>query len=176
MSINQFTVPDIADPALQWRPLEHCCPKPGPEWRSWLLDPGSLTQVLIRKSEGDFRVEVIEEEWVTCDSAALEEYLGVAMAGEELWSRKVVLLGKGEPWVMAHTLVPRVSLDGPLKSILELSNKPLGEFLFSHPELIRTGLDIARVKTGGWGRRSCFYLFDNPILVAEYFLPRLITD
>jgi chorismate--pyruvate lyase len=175
MTSNRPTVPDIADPALQWKPLEHCWPKPDPQWRSWLLDPGSLTQILVKKSEGDFRVELIEEGWVNGGSDALLDCLGPAMAKQEMWSRKVVLLGKGEPWVTAHTLVPRISLEGPLKSILELNDRPLGEFLFSHPELIRTGLELAAVPNGGWGRRSCFYLFDSPILVAEYFLPQLIA-
>lgn len=74
---------------------------------------------------------------------------------------------------MAHTLVPEHSLFSPLKQVLELNTKPLGEYLFSHPDLIRTGLDITSYKGDSWARRSLFFLHSKPVMVAEFFLPAL---
>lgn len=85
-------------------------------------------------------------------------------------------MGNDEPWVMAHTLVPEHSLLSPLRQVLELNTKPLGEYLFSHPDLIRTGMDIAAYKTNLWARRSLFFLYSKPVMVAEFFLPALLDE
>lgn len=90
-----------------------------------------------------------------------------------MWSRKVVLLGRGQPWVTAHTLVPASSLRGSLRRLRYLDEQPLGQFLFRQPSLRRGQLELA--PTGeGWGRRSLFYVEGKPLLVAEFFLPALI--
>lgn len=96
------------------------------------------------------------------------------MSDHKFWSRKVVLVGNNTPWVLAHTLIPEFSLTGPLKRVLELNEKPLGEYLFSHPDLIRSGIDITPTADNTWGRRSLFYLFEKPIMVAEFFLPAIL--
>ncbi len=92
-----------------------------------------------------------------------------------MWSRKVILSGNDLPWVLAHTLVPQVSLMSPLGQVKNLRNKPLGAFLFSHPGLSRSRLDIAPVGEF-WGRCSLFELYLRPILVAEFFLPALLDS
>lgn len=95
------------------------------------------------------------------------------MARQRMWSRKVVLVGRDTPWVLAHTLVPQASLRSPLGQVKMLNSRPLGAFLFAHPGLHRSRMDIA--STGeSWGRCSLFELFDRPIVVAEFFLPALI--
>jgi chorismate--pyruvate lyase len=58
--------------------------------------------------------------------------------------------------------------------VLELNEKPLGEYLFSHPDLIRSSIDITPTAGDSWGRRSLFYLFEKPIMVAEFFLPTIL--
>lgn len=91
-----------------------------------------------------------------------------------MWSRKVVLMGNNTPWVAAHTLVPQECLHGKLAQIQRLQTKPLGAFLFSHANLVRAKLDVTSV-AGGWGRCSLFLLDWQPVLVAEFFLPALLT-
>ena len=90
-----------------------------------------------------------------------------------MWSRKVILLGQGEPWVMAHSLVPQASLSGPLRWLPKLENRPLGAFLFRHKQLHRGVMELAPVRDC-WGRRSVFTLHGRSLLVAEFFLPALI--
>jgi len=83
------------------------------------------------------------------------------------------LFGAGEQWVSAHTLIPEHSLVGPLAELLTLKEKPLGEYLFNHPELMRSAIDVTLCGGDTWGRRSLFFLHGKPILVGEFFLPAL---
>jgi len=162
---------DIADSRLDWQASNT---GPSADWRRWLFDSGSLTQLLKQKSEGNFRVQVGSEEWLTLSHSQTRGCFGPLSAPHRFWSRKVVLTGNDEPWVLAHTLIPEYSLDSPLRQVLELNEKPLGEYLFSHPKLLRSGMDISRFADDSWARRSLFYLFDKPIMVAEFFLPAIL--
>lgn len=166
----------IQDSQLHWQPLATADPGPAAAWRNWLEDPGSLTARLKSVSDGDFRVQVLGEEWLTLDQLALRGLFGPLLPAHRFWSRRVLLRGRGEAWVAAHTLIPEHALLGELREIVELSTRPLGEYLFSHPELMRATLDITRDPDDGWGRRSLFYLHRKPIMVAEFFLPALLAD
>jgi len=135
-----------------------------------------LTQGLTKKSQNQFQVELIDEEWVSYSSPGLLSKFGPLQQSHRFWSRKAILMGKGRPWVTAHTLLPEHSLFSPLKQILELNNKPLGEYLFNHSQLIRTDLDFSLAEPGCGGRRSLFYLFRKPIMVAEFFLPQFFEE
>lgn len=165
---------DIAARDLDWHGIGEREVIPSVEWQGWLFDSGSLTRRLIQKSAGDFSVEVLSECWQGVAEAGTRAHFGPLHAEHEFWSRKVLLRGEGKPWVLAHTLIPRHSLLSPLERVLELNEKPLGEYLFSHPDLIRSGMDITRFATHSWGRRSLFYLFRKPIMVAEFFLPAVL--
>ena len=171
---SSLDVPDISDSNLDWRSEGERRSLPTDAWRRWLFDSSSLTRLLIQKSAGDFRVEVRGQEWLQLPNPAVRSCFGPLAAEHKFWSRKVVLVGDNTPWVLAHTLIPEFSLTGPLKRVLELNEKPLGEYLFSHPDLIRSGIDIAPIAGDSWGRRSLFYLFEKPIMVAEFFLPAIL--
>jgi chorismate lyase len=162
-----------ADSALDWKAPGQCFPRPDAPWMQWLLDPGSLTKRLVALSEGRFQVEVLGQYWSRQHSRDLLQYFGPSVADQLMWSRQVVLKGQGVPWVSAHSLIPYSSLQGPLRRLCKLQNKPLGAFLFRHPTLVRDRLEIAKAGEG-WGRRSMFHLFGKPLLVAEFFLPALL--
>jgi chorismate lyase len=172
--ISDLTIPfHCADDDLGWKPVSQVFPALEADWKSWLLDAGSLTQRLKMKSHQEFRVSVLDQSWSRHSSPALLQCFDEHLVREAMWSRKVVLIGNNTPWVTAHSLVPADSLRGPLRRICKLQNKPLGEFLFRHPLLKRRQFEVAR--TGdGWGRRSIFYLFGKPLLVAEFFLPAIL--
>lgn len=169
-----LAIPDISDSNLDWHSEGERRTLPADAWRRWLFDSSSLTKLLIEKSAGDFRVEVRAQEWLLLSSPAIRSRFGPLASDHRFWSRKVVLVGNNTPWVLAHTLIPEFSLTGPLKRVLELNEKPLGEYLFGHPDLIRTGIDITPIAGDSWGRRSLFYLFEKPIMVAEFFLPAIL--
>lgn len=176
MTASTTDFPDISDPRLSWSSLSQLASMPSSKWQQWLLDAGSLTQLLVHKSGGDFRVQVLEEKWLKFENELLLSQFGPLTSDQDFWSRKVILWGNGRPWVMAHTLVPQHSFLSPLKEVIELNTKPLGEYLFSHTELIRSGMQIAEFKEAQWGRRSVFFLFSKPIMVAEFFLPELLSS
>ena len=138
-------------------------PEPLQEWTDKLL------------SDQEFRVIVQSQGWSRKHAPALLQCFDPHVASQAMWSRQVILLGRGRPWVSAHSLIPASSLQGPLRRLCKLQERPLGEFLFRHPSLQRRQLEIARTPDG-WGRRSVFYLFGKPLLVAEFFLPALLRD
>jgi chorismate--pyruvate lyase len=167
-------MPDISSSQFSWKKAEGCSVPD--EWKDWLEDPGSLTQILMRKSNNQFEVEVIDERWLTIECAELRKEFGPVAPEQKFWSRKVVLRGRGIPWVMAHTLLPAHSLESPLREVMKLDSKPLGAYLFGHSELVRTGMDVTPFLDECWGRRSLFFLFGKPVMVAEFFLPEILLD
>ena len=144
--------------------------------RDWLFDSGSLTARLKTLSEGKFAVEVVDESWLVFSELRFRSRFGPVAPGHRFWSRRVVLLGNGVPWVFANTLIPSHSLEGDLEQIIRLGTRPLGEYLFSQPELTRSEIEVKEIAEQSWGRRSWFFLNAKPVLVAEYFLPALLRQ
>jgi chorismate lyase len=144
--------------------------------RDWLFDSGSLTARLKTLSGGKFAVEVVDESWLIFPELRFRSRFGPVAPEHRFWSRRVVLLGNGVPWVFANTLIPTHSLDGDLEQIIRLGTRPLGEYLFSQPELSRSEIEVKEIAEESWGRRSWFFLNAKPVLVAEYFLPSLLRQ
>ena len=178
---NQHFLPAILqEPALYLGGAGRIPPYQVPRaYRPWLLDPGSLTQRLIRVSQGQFRVQVQRQGH---HPATVQERAALQLAGRA-WPflREVLLLCHGEPWVFARTLIPCDSLRGPARALTWLGSKPLGAVLFNHPAVRRGPIAVCRVTGEGvsdrqapspglWGRQSLFYLYAKPLLVSEYFL------
>jgi len=150
--------------------------------RSWLLDKGSLTAKLMSLSRGDFRVEVLRQ---TRARASLSETQALAIAPHSLCLiREVILMGHNQPWVFARSVLPLSSLTGKLRHLRKQGTRPLGAFLFSQPQLIRSAIAVAVINRHhgylpealigdklAWGRRSIFYVEGKPLLVSEVFLP-----
>ncbi len=153
-----------------------------PRIRPWLLDKGSLTARLVAASDGDFRVKVLQQSW---QRPHLSERRLLGMADREMGIiREVELICRSEPWVYARSVIPASSLQGRLRHLKKFNDSALGALLFSDPGMRRAGYELARI--GGdaaaipphlrsddtlWGRRSCFYLSDMPLMVSEIFLP-----
>jgi chorismate--pyruvate lyase len=165
--------PGLDAAGLQWKPAAEVVPRPVPDLQSWLLDPGSLTARLKELAGPQFRVRVLEEGWVHHCSPALLQCFQPHVARQRMWSRKVLLQCGQTPWVAAHSLIPLSSMQGPLKRLRRLDERPLGEFLFREPSMQRFQLELTH-DGGIWGRRSLFYLHSRPLLVAEFFLPALL--
>ena len=154
--------------------------RPPPALFPWLLAKGSLTQLLIAASAGDFRVERIAQQWQrpTRSEARL---LGLAPSSRAL-VREVILWGCGEPWVYGRSILPAQSLSGDLRRLRQLKNSSLGALLFQYPNLHRAPFQLAtiagdtlpeRVSCNDWlwGRRSRFELQQRALIVSEVFLP-----
>lgn len=153
--------------------------------RSWLAEPSSLTarlSALAQRLGGDLRVEVICEGWGLPN--AEESRTLKLRRGEFAWIREVVLVGVDTPWVQARSVLPRRSLGGLNRRLTRLGNQSLGSLLFRDPALVRGPIRYAQLKPATqlptqanaiWARRSRFLLRGQAILVAEAFLPTLLT-
>ncbi|MEM0955642.1 MAG: chorismate lyase [Pseudomonadota bacterium] len=149
----------------------------------WLLDEGSLTEYLLKKSGGDFRVERLRQTW---RRPLLSESALLGLPPDQ-WAlvREVALHCFGEPWVYARSVMPAAALSGKLRRLRRLQNQSLGALLFKQPKLVREAFEIAllpganryihdavRQSGDAWARRSCFRLLGKRLLVSEVFLER----
>jgi chorismate--pyruvate lyase len=95
---------------------------------------------------------------------------------EQVYVREVALCVDDQPCVFARSIIPRSTLTGSERQLLLLKNKPLGEFLFKHKAMTRGPIEVksGRVNSqASWARRSIFKVGNKPLLVSEYFLPKL---
>ena len=171
-----------------WRPLAQFrrSQRPSAALRDWLEHSGSLTARLIKHSPGEFAVKIVRQEM---GIPTLNERQAVQMKRPvRALIREVVLCGRGKPWVFARSILPLTSLVGPLRHLRRQDTRPLGAFLFSQPQLVRSAIEVAVITPDQayvpphlcagqplWGRRSVFYLHAKPLLVSEVFLPDLVS-
>lgn len=159
--------------------------------RNWLLDRGSLTLRLQKKSHGHFSVSVLKQRW---ERPRLDEARALNIPPHQfVLVREVILYGCDQPWVYARSVLPPQALNGRLRFLRRLGNKPLGALLFSNPSIKREPVVVQRVaqsrlpvllqQSGSplWGRYSIFrygsfYHRKQGILVSEVFLPAFVKS
>lgn len=144
--------------------------------QDWLLEPGSLTARLVGLSRGDFRVQLLAQYW---GRPAREEARRLGLhPGRFALIREVVLIGCGQPWVRARSVLPASSLTGAGRRLRKLGNRSLGGLLFRDPTLKRGAIEITRLDQPEgrvFARRSHLVYHGRPVLVAECFLPALFA-
>ncbi len=147
----------------------------------WLLDEASLTDRLINFYEEVFSVKPLNQSWtlpLESEIALLE-----SSGDEKALIRKVVLCLDKRPVVFARSIIPKIAIEGPLAHLQNLGDKSLGAILFDTPGLFRSSFEIALIPGNNpslpqeffqtnpvWGRRSCFSISSNQIIVSEIFL------
>lgn len=156
--------------------------------RGWLLDKGSLTRRVVRHCPQSFSVQVLNQAWgvpSASECSALETALDATA-----WIREVELHCGRTPWVFARTLIPVTSMEGDIRRLADLGNRPLGEVLFSDPKARRGRVEVAELLPSHalfsaasahldaaprslWARRTLYYMEGRPLLVNEVFLPNL---
>jgi chorismate--pyruvate lyase len=151
--------------------------------KPWLLDRGSLTQRLIKASNGRFKVKVLSQQW---QQPRWSEAVLLSMGHrEQAIIREVVLLCDDQPWVFARSVIPAQSLVGRLRRLRKFNDSSLGAMLFRDPSMHRRPFQIATIEGNSpqipehlrqqqtlWGRRCRFELAKKPIMVSELFLHR----
>lgn len=173
----------------RWHSINAACRSQlPPQWRPWLLDKGSLTAKLQTKSQNQLCVQVVAQ--YSSRPQLSEARLLQLSPQHQCIVREVLLKGpEGVPWVFARSLFPLTSLTGRLRHLTRLANRPLGAYLFSQPQLLRSPIQVATLPANTysgipdsvgtstlWGRRSVFYLYNKPLLVSEIFLPALLES
>lgn len=174
-------MPSHAEP--RWRPARHYLQIP--LWqRDWLLDERSLTARLKTLSGGQFRVEVLRQQWQRAQPSEAQ-LLNIPWRSACL-IREVILYGNNQPWIYARSVMPATSLTGHLYRLRRLKNTSLGELLFRDKNLSRSEFELcgfsardpqlpAGLVNSGylWSRRCRFELSGKSLLVSEVFLPAL---
>ena len=150
--------------------------------REMILDQNSLTRRLKQLHNNEFFVRVISHEW---QNPAPSEKAFLNCDDQQASIREVLLFGSGRPVVFARSVLPESSLTGNNEVLLNLGEKPLGEYIFNQPGLRRGPIEITNIPARrfnshldfeyetetAWARRSLFYLKEKPISVCEVFLP-----
>lgn len=172
-----------------WRPARRLNRHGIPEkYRPWLFDPASLTERIIARCRGDFRVRLLDQRRVR-PLRSEAEALGMRPATRAI-VRQVQLLCDGTPWVYARTIIPPQTLARKSHRFTRLGARSLGAMLFADPSTQRGAVEIACLDPSDrlyhlvtrdrrdrpetiWGRRSLFRLGGKPLLVCEFFLPEI---
>lgn len=154
--------------------------------QSWLDETGSLTKRLRAIYGRDFGVSVLFNRW---RPAFIDEcrLLGLPTARYQL-VREVMLHAAGRPLVLARTILPERTIEIAHRNLSHLGNRPLGEVIFAYPDLERRQRQFSRAPTSNWapalaekvelrepvwGRRTVYAIHQQPLVVAEFFLPGL---
>ncbi|WP_051201997.1 chorismate--pyruvate lyase family protein [Ferrimonas senticii] len=155
---------------------------PSAHFQRWLGDRDSLTEHLRRRCH-HFEVELLRQ-WQQAATESTELW----PAGERLWLREVLLHLDGRPWVYAVTEIPLTTLSHGGVDFTLLGTRPLGEVLFSHPQIRPCALTVRQFASDSraaqlarqhrqpvhqplWGRSRAFELAGMPLRVNEVFLP-----
>ncbi len=151
---------------------------------SWVFEPGSLTKRL-RSYYGDsFTVKILYHQW---RPAFLSECRQLYLPNQQYnLVREVLLHADDTPLILARTILPAKTIKIAKRNLSHLGTKPLGEVIFSYPDLERLHLDLCIVKPENWnmelrskvdiapliwGRRTVYAIQKQPLLVSEFFLP-----
>jgi len=145
--------------------------------KSWLIDGGSTTKHC-KNSFREFEIKVLREAF----ESPFKSEIKVLETKNDCFVRHVFLNCDEKPWIFGRLVVPEVTLEVYKNELLNLGNKPLGEFLFKQPSLKRSDFCFAKteekhknycvelgIKNNLWGRRSLFYLENLPLLLTEFF-------
>ncbi|MGB3424139.1 MAG: chorismate lyase [Castellaniella sp.] len=174
--------PDTALPR-PWRSLT--APALDRVQQSWLHRPGALTAGLRRLGEVRLTVRREAVEALTPGWAA-EAGLD---AGAPVWWREILMTVDGVAAVQACSFTPLRASLGVWKAMRGLGQRPLADILYRDPRIARSGFRFGRLKArradGAWAgaaqdetilaRHSVFTRLNQPLLVAEYFLPPFWT-
>lgn len=155
----------------EWFPADSPLLAQAPPWLAgWLREEGSLTRRLQGHCRGSFGLVVLDEHEIQISG---EDARAMDLAADApALRREVHLCCDGEPCIYACSLLPHSTLAGPAAPLAALGDRPLGDALFTFPDLTRGPIEVAHTDKG-WARRSVFRVGGAPVLVAEWFLPGL---
>ncbi len=159
------------------------------ELHSWLIDTGSLTAKL-RKLCTSFSVHLISQ--INRSSLPHESAMLELEKMNEVIDRQVQLYCDETPVVYARSLIPVVAVSDRFDGLDSMGEQPLGEKIFSDPQLSRSPIEWTQLKPDHplfesalenipatdipdsiYGRRSLFYGAAKPIMISEFFLPKI---
>ena len=135
---------------------------------SWLNEPGSITSRI--KSSSNFRLKLLRDGPGQVDAA--EDDLIITNYKENN-IREVVLFSDEEPFIYAKSILPLETIRLGLGALGNLKENPLGDILFSNPEIKKKYMLFAKFESNKrifYGRKGIYTVKDYPFSVCEIFL------
>tara|TARA_B100002019_G_scaffold43370_1_gene36394 strand:+ start:340 stop:831 length:492 start_codon:yes stop_codon:yes gene_type:complete len=135
---------------------------------SWLNEPGSITSRI--KSFSDFKLKLLRDGPGEVDAA--EDDLIISNY-EENNIREVVLCSNEEPLIYAKSIIPLETIRLGLGVLGNLKENPLGDILFSSPEIKKKYMLFAKFESNKrifYGRKGIYTVKGYPFSVCEIFL------
>lgn len=170
-----------------WKRSPPCSLKP--IQKDWLMRPGALTVGL--RNLGKLQLNVLKE-YATGLSSDEARCLQLPVK-HPVWVREVVMCIDGVDCVVARSLTPLHASHGVWQGMRRLRSRPLADILYQERSIIRSAFEVARInrsiplhRTSSQrlqknvkcyknqpllARRSVFWRYGYPLLVAECFLP-----
>lgn len=165
------------------------CIKPTKEIADWLTKPFILSQALRRVCQ-TLTVNVISQEFAV---AFEDEYEILDIDKKELpLVRKVFLEGDNHPLTYGRVIVAPITYRHHFSQFDMLGESPIGEsMLYHNPDVTRGPFEFialdentllfqeaalkypTAIQAPLYGRRSVFWMKQDPLLVTELFLPAL---
>ena len=135
---------------------------------SWLNEPGSITSRI--KSFSNFRLKLLRDGPGEVDF--IEDDLIVANY-EENNTREVILYSDEKPLIYAKSIIPLATIRLGLGVLGNLKENPLGDILFSNPEIKKKYMLFAKFQSNEkifYGRKGIYTVKGFPFSVCEIFL------
>jgi len=156
--------------------------------QSWAYEAGSLTQRLRDYYGNTITVIILFHQWRT-PFLSERRQLHLPLSRFSL-IREVMLHTNGKPLLLARTIIPEETIKVAHRNLAHLGTRPLGEVIFSYPDLERVTMDLtlirptdwtaqtqqkAHINQTIWGRRTVYAIQKRPMLVSEFFLPEILA-
>ena len=152
--------------------------------QSWVYETGSLTQRLRAEYGAGVAVQVLFAQWRT---PFINETQRLHLPAHRYsFIREVLLHIDDKPLILARTVLPQATIDMAKHTLSNLGTRPLGEVIFSYPNLARLETDICCISPHQWtpqlrqktpiaeqisGRRTVYAIEQQTMLVSEFFMP-----
>lgn len=126
-----------------------------------LYTDGSLTQALSNSLGQRVQVRILRElnRPANADEAT-------RLNDSTIWQRDVILYAP-HPVIFATTRVGSQALQKPLKPLLDLHERPLGEWMFQQPGLSKTYFNVNETLKM---RDNIYEVDGHPIWIQEFFI------
>lgn len=169
--------------AAGWQPT--VAPSLTPAHKYWLMRPGALTAGLRRVGAMDLRVLSEYADGVPLDEARA---MGLEV-NTPVWIREILMSIDGVGSVAARSLTPLAASHGVWQGMRRLRTRPLADMLYHDRSIVRSPFVCRRLASpvpfyatarrvradtdrgALWARRSVFWRYGQPLLVAECFMP-----
>ena len=135
---------------------------------SWLNEAGSITSRI--KSFSNFKLKLLKDGPGEVD--IIEDDLIISNY-EENNIREVILLSNEEPLIYAKSIIPLETIKLGLNILGNLKENPLGDILFSNPEIKKKHMLFAKFESNKkifYGRKGIYTVKGYPFSVCEIFL------